>query len=121
MKYIRQLCLILGFSFLGELCSMLLPFELPAAIYGLVLLVAALLLKIIKFEWIQETGAFLTGLLPLLFVVPVVGLLDHWQSMASDIGAIMVIVLVSTILTFSVSGLVTQKLMKKEETQDAAE
>ncbi len=121
MKYLRQLAWILGFSFLGELCSVLIPWGLPAAIYGMALLVAALLLKIVKLEWLRETGAFLTGLLPLLFVVPVVGLLDHWQSMAPALGAIVLIVVVSTLVTFGVSGLTARLLTgRKEAPHDTA-
>ena len=38
MKYLRQFMIILLFSFLGELLKYVLPFPVPASIYGLVLL-----------------------------------------------------------------------------------
>ncbi|MCD7917819.1 MAG: CidA/LrgA family protein [Clostridiales bacterium] len=111
MQSISQLAIILVFSCLGELCAAVLPFQLPAAIYGLILLVFALLTKIVKLERVQDTGAFLSGLLPLLFIVPVVGLLDCWDSIAGDIGAVGIIILVSSVLVFAVSGIVTQKII----------
>ena len=37
MKYLKQLVIILLFSFLGELLQELLPLPVPAAIYGLLL------------------------------------------------------------------------------------
>ena len=42
VKYIKQFLIILLFTFLGEALAYLLPFPIPAAIYGLVLLFAAL-------------------------------------------------------------------------------
>ena len=48
MKYLRQFLIILLFSFLGEGLKALLPLPVPASIYGLVLLFAALELGIIK-------------------------------------------------------------------------
>lgn len=42
MKYLRQFMIILLFSFLGELLKYVLPFPVPASIYGLVLLFIAL-------------------------------------------------------------------------------
>lgn len=118
MKYLRQLGIILTFSFLGELCSAVIPFRLPASIYGMVLLVIALLLKIVKFEWVRETGAFLSGLLPLLFIVPIVGLLDHWDAVKGDTLAIALIIVVTAVATFALSGIVTQKIMDRKERTD---
>ena len=72
MKYLKQVCLILLFSFLGEVCRLFLPLMIPASIYGIGLLFAALALKLIRIEDVRETGGFLTSLLPLLFVRPVI-------------------------------------------------
>lgn len=65
MKYLKQVCLILLFSFLGEVCRCLIPLMIPASIYGITLLFASLALKIIRVEDVRETGAFLTSLLPI--------------------------------------------------------
>ena len=69
MKYLKQICLILLFSFLGEVCRYLIPLTIPASIYGMVLLFVALALKLVRVESVRETGAFLTSLLPVLFVL----------------------------------------------------
>ena len=120
MKYIRQFCIILGFSLLGEALHRLFPFSIPASIYGLVFLFLALLTGLLKLEQIKETGGFLTGMLSLLFVSPVVNLLDCWDRVASNLVPILLIVLVSTLLTFGVSGGVTQAFLKRrKEVKDA--
>ena len=38
MKYLKQVLIILGFTALGELLAHIIPFPIPAAIYGLVLM-----------------------------------------------------------------------------------
>ena len=42
MKYFRQFFLILAISFAGEILHMVLPLPVPASIYGLVLMLLAL-------------------------------------------------------------------------------
>ena len=119
MKYIRQMLVILGFSVAGELLNRWVPLPIPASIYGMVLLFGCLALRIVPAAWVKDTGGFLVTLLPLLFVAPVVGLLSCWDQIASDVVAIGIIVLVSTVVTFAVSGLVTEALVRRGGKKDA--
>ena len=119
MKYLKQICLILLFSFLGEVCRYLIPLMIPASIYGMVLLFAALALKIIRIESVRETGAFLATILPVLFVVPTVRLMDYWPIMRPVLIPLLLISFLVTILVFVVSGIVTQRLIGKRGTKDA--
>ena len=48
MKYIKQILIILLFTFTGELLQAMIPLPVPAAIYGLVLLFLALCSGILK-------------------------------------------------------------------------
>lgn len=120
MKFLSQIALILLFSFLGELCHQLIPVPIPASIYGMVLLFLALALKIIPVRAVKDAGSFLTSLLPVLFVAPIVSLLDYWDVVKGDLLPIVIIVLASTVVVFAVAGLVTQLLMKgrKEDPHD---
>lgn len=115
MQYIKQIALILVFSFLGEVCRALIPLPIPASIYGMVLLFGALSLKIIKSEQVRDAGSFLTSVLPVLFVAPAVNLMDCWDQLRSAIGPLAVIVLVTTVITFAAAGLVTKFAMKGEK------
>ena len=115
VKYLKQIGLILFISFLGEVCRYLIPLTIPASIYGMVLLFAALSLKIIRIESVRETGAFLTSILSLLFVVPTVQLMDFWPVMRPVLIPVLVICLAGTIVVFAVSGIVTQWLIRKGE------
>ena len=114
MKYIHQVFLILLFSFLGELLHSLIPAPIPASIYGMVLLFAALSLKIVKLKAVKDAGGFLKSFLPVLFVAPIVSLIDCWDLIAPDLAAILIIMVVSTVVCFVASGWATQLLIRKK-------
>ena len=118
MKYLTQFFWILLFCALGEVLAAVIPFPIPAAIYGLVLLLLALLLKLIKVEAVKETGSFLVSMLPLLFVAPTVGLLSCWELIRNDLVKILLLILLTTVLTFGVSGLLTKLLQKGGDGDD---
>lgn len=115
MIFLQQFLRILAVSFLGELCHRLIPAPIPASIYGIILLFLALKTGILKPEQIRETSQFLVGIMGVLFVCPAVGLLNCWELLKANWLAISVIIVVSLLLTFAVSGRVTQLLLKKED------
>ena len=118
MQYLKQIALIIVFSFLGEVCRALIPLPIPASIYGMVLLFAALSLKIVKSAQVREAGSFLTSILPVLFVAPVVNLLDCWDQMKNAVIPLAVIVLATTVITFGAAGLVTKLVMRGGKRND---
>ncbi len=115
MKYLYQAGIILLFTFLGEVLAKIIPFPIPAAIWGLLLLFFALILKIIRADRIRETSGFLVALLPVLFVAPTVNLMDQAKALLGSLPAVTVIIIVSTFLTFLVSGRVTQSLRNRRK------
>ena len=115
LKYLKQFTLIILFSFLGELCRYLIPYPIPGSIYGMVLMFAALSLKIVKIENIRDGGYFLTSCLPILFVAPVVNLMDCWDQIKANWLAMVLIVVVSTLVTFGISGMVTQWVINRRK------
>lgn len=92
---------------------MYIPLPIPAAIYGILLLFAALCLKLVKPDQVKPSGNFLLSILPLLFVAPAVSLLESWQAVADNAPAILVILALSTVVVFGISGAVTQLALKK--------
>lgn len=113
MKYLKQVGLILLFSFLGEACRFFIPINIPGSIYGIGLLFAALALKLIRVEQVRETGSFLTSLLPLLFVAPTVGLMEYWDLVKPVLIPFVLISFVVTIFVFGVAGLVAKWIIGK--------
>lgn len=113
MKYIRQFAIILTISFLGEVLKSLIPLSIPASIYGLVLMLAALCTGIIKLDSVKETGKFLVEVMPLMFIPAAVGLTESWGIIRPALVPILVLTLVSTVLVMAVSGLVTQAVIRR--------
>ena len=113
MKYLSQFCIILGFTLLGEALQRLLPLGIPASVYGLALLFLALCTGLVKLSQVKDAGSFLTSILPLLFVSPTVGIVEHWPLIQARLLPICLLLLSSTVLVFGLSGAITQGLMKK--------
>lgn len=118
MKYLHQIMRILLFSFLGEVLNDLLPWPIPASIYGMALLFAALSLKIIRVEQVKDGGSFLVSFLPVLFVAPIVSLLDCWDQLKAHLLPIFLILIGSTVLCFAVSGRIAQWFVRRGERKD---
>ena len=116
MKYIRQFAVIMLFSLLGELCHLVIPIPIPASIYGMVFLFLSLALGLLKVDAVKEAGSFLVGALPLLFVVPTVGLMGCWDLIREDLLQIAILVVITTVFTFGVSGMLTKLFHKDGDT-----
>ena len=108
----------MGFTVLGEALQRLIPLPVPAAVYGMVLLFAALCAGLVKTEQVREAGGFLTSILPLLFVSPTVGLAQQWELIAPQLLPIVLLIFASTVLTFGISGAAAQRLGRKGERDD---
>lgn len=118
MTYIRQFCIILLISLLGEIFNALLPFPIPAGIYGIVILFALLCLGIVRVEAVKDVSSFLIQIMQLMFIPAAAGLVDSFSLLRPFLGAYAVIIIVSTVAVMAVSGLVTQALLKKTNRED---
>ena len=114
MKYIKQVLIILLFTLLGEVLARVIPFPIPAAIYGIVLMLIALGSGILKTSQVKETSGFLISIMPVLYVPVCVRILEYWGVISSNLVAILTVTIVSTYLVFAVSGVVTQWLLNKK-------
>ncbi len=122
MKYLRQFLLILFISFLGEVLKYLLPFPIPASIYGMVLLFIGLLSGIIKIEAVRDVGKFLIEIMPVMFIPAGVGLMASWGTLKPVLLPVSVITLVVLILVFGATGRTSQliiRMSKKKEERKA--
>lgn len=122
MKYVFQFCRILLVCLLGEVLAYVLPLPIPASVYGLVLLLAALKLGVLRLDQIKEAGNFLIGILPLLFVPAAVGVMDLWEELGAMLLPCLIAVIPVTLLVMGVSGRVTQRVRRmlgKEAGPDA--
>lgn len=114
MKYLKQLLIILAFTFVGEVLHLLIPLPIPASIYGLLLLFLALHTGLLRLKSVHTVGDWMISILPLLFVAPGVSILGCWDLIAPYIVPLVVVILSTTVLIFVVSGKVSQWLAERK-------
>ena len=104
MKYIFQFARITAFCLAGEVLPVVLPLPIPASVYGLLLMVAAL-----KLDQVRETGLFLTGIFPLLFVPAAAGVMELGSQLLNLLLPAVLAIVPITALVMAVTGMVAQK------------
>ena len=115
MKFLKQFSIILLISFLGEILHMLIPLPVPASVYGLVLMLGALVTGILKLGQVRETATFLIEIMPVMFIPAGVGLMESWSSLQPVWIPVILITIVTTVLVMAVTGKVTQAMIGKEK------
>ena len=119
MRYLFQSGRILAFCFAGEVLHAVLPLPVPASVYGLLLLLLALCFGIVRPEQVRETGLFLTGIFPLLFVPAAAGVMELWAELGVMLLPAVIAIVPVTVLVFAAAGRTTQALIHwKEKTQN---
>ncbi|MCM1084525.1 MAG: CidA/LrgA family protein [Clostridium sp.] len=115
MRYVKQFSIIIMISFAGELLKELLPFSVPASIYGLVLMLLALMTGMIKVEQVNDVSTFLLDIMPIMFIPASVGLMESWHVMQSILIPAAILCIVGTPIVMVVSGRVTQNVINRLE------
>ena len=86
-----------------------LPLPVPASVYGLVLLLAALNFGFVKLEDVKEVGIYLTGIFPLLFVPAAAGVMELGSQLMNLLLPAVLAIVPITALVMAVTGMVAQK------------
>jgi holin-like protein len=103
VKYIFQFARITAFCLAGEVLAV------PASVYGLLLMVAALKTGLLRLEQVRETGLFLTGIFPLLFVPAAAGVMELGSQLINLLLPAVLAIVPVTALVMAVTGMVAQK------------
>ena len=112
MKYVKEIMWIIAFTFLGEFLSAVLPLPVPAGVYGLILLFLALLFGLVKLPDVEGAGNFLLDTMTMMFLPAAVGIMTVIQTLIPVLVPYVVIILVSTVLVMSVTGIVAELILK---------
>ena len=121
MKYLRQFTVILAVTCAGEIIRTLLPFPVPASIYGLVLMFVLLLSGAVRLEDVESAGTFLIEIMPVMFIPAGVGLMTAWDTLRPVLLPVLVIMVVSTFVVMAVTGKVTDRLTSGKKSGAAEE
>ena len=115
MRLMRQFGIIAAMTCIGELMHYFIPLPVPGSIYGLLLMLAALMTGIVKLEQVRETAEFLIDAMPLMFIPAGVGLMTAWGQLRQILLPVTIITFVSTVAVMGVTGRVTELLLAVTE------
>ena len=107
---IKGISLILLFYFLGNAISHLIGGFIPGSVCGMLLLFAALCMKIVKPESVRSVSLALTRNMAVFFIPAGVGIMAHYGIIAQHWVAIVTITVVVTLLVLISVGATTQWL-----------
>ena len=115
MKYLKQFLIILAISLVGEVLKALLPFPIPASIYGMVLMFILLLTGIIKLDQVRDAGKFLIEIMPVMFIPAGVGLMASWNVLQPVLIPVSVITVITIFTVMGATGLVSQFIIRRSK------
>lgn len=120
---IEGLVLLLVFQLLGNVAEMYFHLPVPGSVLGMFLLLVALIANDRLASWVRPISLVLISYLAVLFVPAGVGIMLHIDRLKNEALPIGVSLVVSTILTIAVTGLVikysTIWLQKRKENKEA--
>ena len=118
MKFIYQFGIIIVITFISEVIYRLIPFPIPASIYGLIIMLLCLKTKIVKLEKVKQVGDFLLEIMPLMFIPVAVGLLTVWKELTDILLPLIIITLLTTIIVMVATGKMTQFILHKGKSDE---
>ena len=116
MKILLQLGVVLAVYWVSQLIEFFLPFSFPASVISLILLLVLLLTGLVKHNQVKDVADFLLGNLVFLFIPVATSIIKYVDVILTDLGAFVVICVVSLILTYAATSYavqLTQKLLDK--------
>ena len=119
MKYVREIFVIITFTFIGELLHAFLPLPIPAGVYGLFLLLGALIFDIVKLPDVEPAGDFLLDTMTMMFIPAGVAIMDSFNVLLPVVFPYLLIIAVSTVLVMSLTGLCSQALLARTENAES--
>ncbi|MDO4264868.1 MAG: CidA/LrgA family protein [Eubacteriales bacterium] len=119
MKFVKEVLLIMTFTFIGELLHAFLPLPVPAGVYGLLLLLLALMSGVVKLADVETSGNFLLDVMTMMFIPAGVAIMDSFSVLQPVIGPYLAVILVSTVLVLALTGLCAQKVLSFTETSES--
>jgi len=104
--------IILISYFLGTIIQLFFNLPLPGTVLGLILLLLALSLRIVKIEMIEDICEVLISHMSFLFIPAGVGLMTSFDMLKGKVIAFSIIIVISTFVVWIVTAYVVKFLRK---------
>lgn len=116
MNYLKEFVILCVCLFLGAITRSIINYPIPEPVYGMIYLFIALQFNILKSEDIKETSDGILKNLAFLFVPAGVGILANVDVIKGKIFQIIILVIIGTIISMALTGLVVQFLQRRKDT-----
>ncbi|MXV19462.1 CidA/LrgA family protein [Deinococcus xianganensis] len=113
-RFVLGLGLLLAFAAAGQALTGALGLPLPGSVVGLMLLWAALGLKLVRLHWITDAADGLLGILGLLFIPATVGFLQFLSAGAAW-GLWVLVMTAGLLVGAGAAGLIASRLLRPED------
>ncbi|ACG71333.1 LrgA family protein [Anaeromyxobacter sp. K] len=110
-----QLLALGAFWGAGALAARALRLPLPGGVVGMLLLLAALRLGVVRAEWLERGAAWLFRHMLLFFIPAAVGAIQYPELLGSEGARALAVVAVSTVLVMAVTGATVEWLARRRE------
>jgi holin-like protein len=110
MSYLRGFLIILAFLGAGIFIADLSGVPIPGSVVGMLMLVVALRIGVVRIEWVRPMAELLLRHMALFFVPPGVAIMLYFDLVVAEWIPIVIAGAVSTIAVMIAVGLIHQKL-----------
>ncbi|MEE1313038.1 MAG: CidA/LrgA family protein [Lachnospiraceae bacterium] len=115
MLFLLQLLFVFFICKLGEFISSLLPFTFPSTVISMFLLLILLLTGIVKEKQVDKSCDFLLKHMAFFFVPSGVAIIEKYDLLKGNIGILLFICLLTTIITFAATAFTVTAVMKLQD------
>ncbi|TCZ78751.1 CidA/LrgA family protein [Paenibacillus albiflavus] len=115
LKIISQVILLSVIAFAMNRLAAWLNLPISGSILGIILVFTLLKCKIIRLSWIEEGANWLLAEIVLFFIPIAVGIMEYKNMLLHDGFRIAVVIVISTALVMSATGLIAQQIVKMKE------
>ncbi|WP_445491084.1 CidA/LrgA family protein [Niallia sp. 03133] len=111
---IAQILFIHVFLFIGMAIKLVIPLPIPASMVGLIILLACLVTKIVKIEWVEKGAAWLLAELLLFFIPSAVGIVNYDEILNIKGIETVLLIAVSTFVVMIATGFTAEKIYNRK-------
>lgn len=118
LRFLVALALLFLVLHLGGIFSRLLPIGMPDSIWGLLLLLSLLLLKVVKIQWVLPASRPLLRYMTLFFLPICSGIIDYIPTLEQHLNTLILANFFSTVLSLVLIGWLAQWLFERGEQEN---
>lgn len=117
-KIILQIGLLGVMYMIGSAIQQYFQLFVPGSVIGLLLLFLLLTTGVFKTKWIESGAQFMMRHIVIFFIPAIVGVIVYYKIFSGKGSLLIVTTLLSTILVMGVSGVLSERLNKKQVKED---